>query len=280
MKNKKPVILILLCLLILTGMGGYFYHTQEKQASYENMKIEFKEVDSVYEVESKLDAISFIKSSSNNIVDIKYPIMDTTQIGERVYLYVAYDTYGNQKEFALVLNFSDPILPVLELTTNEVRLEEGATIDFLSYVKVAEDPVDGKLEVEIEKPKHYQNVGIHEIIYRIKDKNGNQVSAILRLTVQAKPKEEVTNREEDNGSQNGTNEDINPTVPSPAPTPVNPNHNQTKPSNKQFLFTQGYDMVSAPKACQEYLSSNAGYAGACRNLYDGNVPLGQEAIFY
>ncbi|MDF9825187.1 hypothetical protein M2475_001621 [Breznakia sp. PF5-3] len=276
MANKKPVLIIFVCLFLLAGMGAYFYYDYQKQQSYKAMQITFKKVESVYEAESELDAISFVKNSSNNIVDIAYPTIDTSQVGEHVYIYVAYDDYGNQKEFALVLNFSDPILPVLELTATEVSIEEGTAIDLQSYVKKAEDPIDGKLKVAIKKPKHYDRVGIHEILYSCKDKNGNKVSAILRLIVKEKSRDNEQVKEEENNAQNGGNNDINQNESSSS-KPSQPT--LPKAESKQFLFTDGYNMVSAQKACRDYLAPYSN--GSCRNIYDANgLPIGQEAILY
>ncbi|MDQ0362478.1 hypothetical protein [Breznakia pachnodae] len=283
--NKKALLIIVISVIALCSVGAFLFYEMQKQESYDQMQITFKEVESVYEVESELDAISFIKSTSSNVEDITYPNIDTTQIGEHVYIFLAYDSFGNQKEFALELNFSDPILPELELSVASVEITEGDAIDLESYVVKAEDPIDGKLEVEIEKPENYKKVGSHEIVYRIQDKNGNKVSAILRLTVKEKPKVEETDTKETNGSENGSNEGsggqnnsnnqvTNPVSPEPSQTTGN------KPANKKFLFSDGYDMQSAQQACQGYLFSFPGYSGACKNLYNGSVPLGQEAVFY
>ena len=61
------------------------------------------------------------------------------------------------------------------------------------------------------------------------------------------------------------------------PTPAQPS--RPKPSNKQYLFSQGYDMSSAPSACQNDLLSS-GYSGSCTPIQDGDgIYLGMQLIF-
>lgn len=53
----------------------------------------------------------------------------------------------------------------------------------------------------------------------------------------------------------------------------------TQPSNKQYLFSQGYDMSSAPSACQSDLLSS-GYTGSCTPIQDSDgIYLGMQLIF-
>lgn len=53
-----------------------------------------------------------------------------------------------------------------------------------------------------------------------------------------------------------------------------------KPSNKDFLFTEGYTMENVAQAAQDYLSTS-GYAGECTPIKDSDgVYLGMRVIFY
>lgn len=54
----------------------------------------------------------------------------------------------------------------------------------------------------------------------------------------------------------------------------------SKPSNKDFLFTDGYTMENVTQAAQEYLTSS-GYSGECTLIKDDEgVYLGMRVIFY
>ena len=54
----------------------------------------------------------------------------------------------------------------------------------------------------------------------------------------------------------------------------------SKPSNKDFLFTDGYTMENVTQAAQDYLTSS-GYAGECVPIQDNEgVYLGMRVTFY
>lgn len=56
-------------------------------------------------------------------------------------------------------------------------------------------------------------------------------------------------------------------------------HN-SKPANKDFLFTDGYNMDNVTQAAQDYLKSS-GYAGECIPLKDNEgIYIGMRVIFY
>ena len=55
---------------------------------------------------------------------------------------------------------------------------------------------------------------------------------------------------------------------------------KTKPSNKDFLFTDGYTMDNVTDAARDYLKSS-GYAGECIPLKDNEgIYIGMRVIFY
>ena len=56
--------------------------------------------------------------------------------------------------------------------------------------------------------------------------------------------------------------------------------NKSKPANKDFLFTDGYNMDNVTQAAQEYLKSS-GYSGECVPLKDNEgIYIGMRVIFY
>lgn len=56
--------------------------------------------------------------------------------------------------------------------------------------------------------------------------------------------------------------------------------NKTKPSNKDFLFVDGYNMDNVTQAAQDYLKS-CGYAGECIPLKDSEgIYIGMRVVFY
>lgn len=72
--------------------------------------------------------------------------------------------------------------------------------------------------------------------------------------------------------------------PQPSKTTTSENKkNETtknKPSNKDFLFTDGYTIDNVSKAAQQYLKSS-GYAGECVPLKDSEgIYYGMRVIFH
>ena len=56
--------------------------------------------------------------------------------------------------------------------------------------------------------------------------------------------------------------------------------NKTKPSNKDFLFVDGYNMDNVTQAAQDYLKSYS-YGGECIPIKDNEgVYLGMRVVFY
>lgn len=59
-----------------------------------------------------------------------------------------------------------------------------------------------------------------------------------------------------------------------------PQQVSSKPNNKDFLFTDGYNMENVTQAAQDYLSAS-GYAGECTPIKDNEgVYLGMRVTFY
>lgn len=183
--KKRNLIIVIVCTFLLACSLVIWFYISQKDAAYRNIHLEFKKPQESYEIDEKLDPISFIKST--NVDDIDYPDINPTTIGEHTYIYVCKDGWGNQKEFVLLLMFEDPIKPVLTLSTNTVEITEGDDINLESYVSAAYDEQDGELKVKIKKPKDYLKVGTHEIEYSVHDKHNNVVRAILSLIVKEKP---------------------------------------------------------------------------------------------
>lgn len=177
---RRNVFFSAICLLLLSGIFGIWYYTEQKNKAYKDIYLEFKVVEDEYDLYAKIDPISLIKKT--NAKDIDYPIIKPKTVGEHTYVYTAKDEFGNRKEFVLSLKFVDPIKPVLVLTTNYVEITEGDSVDFNSFVKEAYDEIDGHLDVDVDIPNNL-SVGEYEIVYKVSDKHKNVVTATLKLRV-------------------------------------------------------------------------------------------------
>lgn len=253
-KLKLKILFVILCVSAIAITIYINYRNQVENEFYKKISLTFKEPLKSYEIGTELSAISFILDT--NATDIDLPIIDSSKVGEHSFVYIAYDAEGRQKEYVLVLNFVDPIYPVIMLTQSEVTITEGDSINLKDYVKEAYDEVDGELKVTIKKAKDYKKVGTHEITYQVKDKNGNVSKAILKLIVNEKKVEEVVSENENNNAQNGLNQTIQPN------NKQTQNNHSSSLQPKQFLFSDGYTMPqgsnSAFDACLLYKGSANG----------------------
>lgn len=275
-RKQKEILFIVICLISVFVALFFLNKYQKNRKAYQNIKLEFIQTEKEYEIDSELKAISFIKDT--NAVEVDYPEMNTSTVGEHTYVYVAYDSQGNHREFVLSLNITDPIFPVLELTEESLVLYENEisdTFDFKSYILKSYDPVDGELETEINIPDDFQSVGKHKIKYKVIDKNKNITEKVLNLEIKKKeePKDEnvpPNYHPSVDTPNNGSNSE------KPA-KPVKPD----KPPVKDFLFKDGYNQANVQTACVTYLMEHRSYYGSCVPIYDetDGLPIGVRASF-
>ncbi len=273
MNDRKRFLFICVCLILICISLGIRFYIDYAEDHYRDLYIDFIEPDQSYEIGSMLDAISFIDKT--NAVDIQYPVLDTSKVGEQHYFYIAKDAMGNTKEFVLTLMISDPIYPIIELKEQELIITEGETIDLKKIVKRSYDPIDGDLPFVLEKPENYLAVGNHEVLYKCTDRNGNTTEAILRLVVKEKIKEVQKPAMTPNSPTKPTAEPENPQQPAIP--------NVAKPSNKTYMFSNGYDMQSAPAACYADMAKaySLGYGAECTQILGNDGwPIGMQLNVY
>ncbi|WP_300736044.1 immunoglobulin-like domain-containing protein [uncultured Dubosiella sp.] len=198
----------------------------------------------------------------------------------------------------------DRTAPVLELSRESIEIKEGDTIDYMAYVSHAEDDRDGNLHDKVK----YSTIdtsksGEYLVTYVVTDKAGNKTTASLQVTVgnkaSDKPKEETEKEEKKETSIEEKKEELAEVQQTPAEEPVYEEPSQSvltvpstpqpvvpstpapaapqKPENKQFLFSEGYNMENVSGACMAYIT---GYTGGCYPLQDANgIYYGMEARF-
>ena len=253
-QQKYAAVIICICLLVLGSFLFFEHQKQGKKAQYDDLFITFKETDRTYEINEELEPITFIQES--NADEIIYPTIRASSAGEHPFVYVAVDRSGNQKEFILLLTFVQRSDPVIELTSERAEVFEDDEIDLNVYVKRAYDKEIGNdLKVKIEKPKGYKQVGTHEITYRVTSDTGKQAKAILTLVVKEKQEEQQIPDENKNNAQTTPNRTEN-THPTDKPSPI------ITENIKNYLFSEGYTIESAPAACQADLIAS-GRSGQC-----------------
>ena len=139
------------------------------------------------------------------------------------------------------------------LSNNEnVMLNENVTKE--NTTNEIEDTI--KTENIIEKTEESENKK-QEKIEETKEKISTEVQ---------KPKIEKESNKENNSNNKQEEQKTEKTT--------------SKPSNKDFLFTDGYTMENVTQAAQDYLTSS-GYAGECTPIQDNDgVYLGMRVTFY
>ena len=197
----------------------------------------------------------------------------------------------------------DRSAPVLKLNRESIEIKEGDAIDYVKYISQAEDDRDGNL---LEKVEHStidtSHSGDYSITYRVVDKAGNKTTALLQVTIKKKesntPKEDKKDEKKETSIEEKREElaeveqapveepvYIEPQQPAPSvpstPQPVVPSTPASiapqSPANKQFLFSEGYNMENVSGACMAYIQ---GYTGGCYPLQDANgIYYGMEARF-
>ena len=274
---KRNMIFSAVCILLLSGVFGIWYYTEQKSEAYRNIYLEFKTAEDEYELGVKIDPVSFIKKT--NADDIEFPLIEATTVGEHTYIYIAKDSWGNRKEFVLKLKFADPTKPVLTLTADYVEITEGDSIDFNSFVKEAYDEAEGSLEVEIDAPYELKP-GEYEVIYTVSDRHKNKAEAVLKLKVNAKATENSqdiskrddtrTKKEESGGGSKKENrkenkkDETNNNISSSIPAAL--------PQQKVFLISEYGSIAAAERNAKSYGQNNcpSGHTWYCSPYSDSS----------
>ena len=130
--------------------------------------IEFKETNPQLEINSKLDAISYIeKVRGYDIKDVKIDTKDvnTKKLGEYVIKYIVDD-----KEYNLKIKVVDTHAP--ELTVKNIDSEIGADIKADQFVNKIEDQT--KVKIKFKKDYRFDKEGKQEVVIVAEDEAGNK----------------------------------------------------------------------------------------------------------
>lgn len=141
-------------------------------------------------------------------------------------------------------------------------------ISFFSYTKYHFfNQIDNSIQEENEI-----NIINENITSQTTTSNGVENTVIKQEQKDEIPKEET--KKEETSKQETPQKNIQTTTSKENKT------TSQKPSNKDFLFTDGYTMENVTQAAQDYLKSYS-YSGECIPLKDNEgVYLGMRVIFY
>ena len=204
---KKKIILIcsLIGIVIIGVMGYNAYKQYTKQKILDSIQVTFTDESSI-EYGSDFQGENYIQDISGTLKTLS--ALDTHKIGKQEVTYVV--TKENlEKEFAKEFEVVDTQKPQITLSKENVTLDYGSQIDIASYIQSIKDPVDGDIPYSKDKKdiNYYtytndidtKKPGTYKIDIIAIDKNKNQTTKTLKITIKEQIKKQVN--EETNTNQ-------------------------------------------------------------------------------
>ncbi|MDE8220900.1 hypothetical protein PT161_05490 [Erysipelothrix rhusiopathiae] len=219
---------------------------------------------------------------------------DPLKLGEQSIVYKLIRN-GKEKEFTLIINNVDTHQPHFTKTTDEILIMEGSTFDIKNYFEAIHD-VDGKLEITLKEKADKYKPGVYVMTAEAETKNGNKIGTNFTLAVKSKeeyekivanvtpkPVEEPADKNEGNQSGAGSTTE-KPVIVQETPQAKPEERPQAIPKSERrlYLFSDGYNVQTAPSACTSDLSAaySNGWGGSCLPYYGDNHefadPIGME----
>ena len=255
------------------------------------------------------------KISSNTIsvngYEITFDEIDVFKLGSQTI--TGKYTDGSIPKQMIEIHVVDTKKPVIKINKDidlNMELKDVRKLKVDSYYSVSDNQTpDSKIKIKkyIKEEKYSYGDTVHLII-EAKDKSGNISKKSVPICINAKKEKKEIHEEKKDESEESKNVESSQNESQPTQNPQTrnsssqnsqsyqvpqqfvqqaPQQTQTvpvqpsrpKPSNKQYLFSQGYDMSSAPSACQSDLLSS-GYTGSCTPIQDSDgIYLGMQLIF-
>jgi len=286
MKNKVAMILMLiLSLLLLTGCGStkqnYDLHFKDELViDYKSNDSPLLLIDKIGNVEVTKEMIVNDSIRINNFI-VTCSSLDSNDLGTHT---VKYQTNESSKEIVkqvIVKDISSPNIS-LEKDSFEIFIDELDQFNIYDLISVT-DLGDDNPSVTIELDD--LSIGKHIITIIATDNKGNTAKKEFYLTLNERPIIEpeideniVVDNNDGSSSNDNQGNNFNISTDNSYIPPIE----QSKPSNKSFLFSEGYTMGGginpADIACFNYLKAS-GLSGSCSAIYSDGLPIGMEAIF-
>ncbi len=209
--------------------------------------------------------------------------LDTSRLGKQS---IRYSFSDGSEDVVEEIEVKDSVNPVIKVKNEEIELSLSDfenTKTWKKYYEVTDNYFEAPTSTErLDKTKADYGDILHLEITAI-DVSGNKSAA--KLTIKIKEEEKHKDKKEESRENNAA------TVPpqnqdnKKDDSPIKPNEhlpmveNKPKPAGKEYLFSDGWDMSSAPNQCQIDLQ-NSGISGSCIPIQDDNgIYLGMKLIF-
>ena len=225
---------------------------------------------------------------------------DLEKLGKQELIY----TIGNEK-YTVEANIVDSVKPVIKIKDDSLTFEVGEMKGINNYYSVSDNydaSKDIKVKVKNIDKLNKNKTGTYKLVIKAWDTSGNTASKKLTVIIkdtkkeqEEKQKEEERKKEEEKQREAERQQQQQQSQQTQAPStntnnsvsnsPATSNSSaQTQqpssstPVTRDYLFSQGYDMSSAPSACQSALMAS-GRSGSCTPLQDSNgIYLGMRLV--
>lgn len=284
---------IIVCVFLFLFRSTYEVHLTKDTVEYGE---EIRIVDLVEGIGSEPCAED-AKISSNTIqlseFEVTFSEIDFDKLGEQTIVATFSDESIKPETFVIyVVDTTKPTISIKEDTVT-MDLEQVKDKQFEDLYEVSDNYTNTakiKIKTYIEEDTYTYEDEV-TLVIEATDTNKNRATKRLSIKINPKPEEPEDSSEETQEGGNSATSNRQPayesnnsqSVPSQGqsyqntvPEPTQPQ----KPSNRQFLFSDGYTMDTVSGACSAALFSS-GYAGTCVPLQDANgIYYGMELRFY
>ena len=218
---------------------------------------------------------------------------DLDKLGKQKLIY----TIGDEK-YTVEANIVDSVKPVIKVKDDSLTFEVGKMKGINNYYSVSDNydaSKDIKVKVKNIDKLNKNKTGTYKLVIKAWDTSGNTASKKLTVIIKdTKKEEEEKKKAEEEEKQREAERQQQQSVQQSQATSTNDNvssypatsnsSSQTQqpssstPVTRDYLFSQGYDMSSAPSACQSALLAS-GRSGSCTPLQDSNgIYLGMRLV--
>lgn len=227
---------------------------------------------------------------------------DLEKLGKQELIY----TIGDEK-YTVEANIVDSVKPVINVKDNSLTFEVGEMKGINNYYSVSDNydaSKDIKVKVKNIDKLNKNKTGTYKLVIKAWDTSGNTASKKLTVIIkdtkkeqEEKQKEEEKKKAEEEEKQReaerqqqqqqsqqtqapstNTNNSVSNSPATSNSSAQTQQPSSSTPVTRDYLFSQGYDMSSAPSACQSALMAS-GRSGSCTPLQDSNgIYLGMRLV--
>lgn len=310
MKLKKYLFIVLSLIGLLTGCQSQ-QHTHTLVFK-KDIKVEYDTSVNTASFIKRVDTYPVSRSNiSKNIINVSnFQVICPKLSRENVQKLGTVTLYYKIKDetYSYDIEVVDTKKPTITLNKQDLTFEVGEMKDISKYYSVKDNydkTEDIKVKVNGIKHLNIKKEGKYDLTIVATDTSGNTEKKKITVTIKdskreeeerKKAEEEQAKKEKEEKekaeaeekaqlqAQSSNNNSSSTTTNSSSSSQSSSSSSQSTyssvPSTQDFLFSQGYDMSTAPSACESALNSS-GRSGACTPIQDSDgIYLGMRLSLY